>query len=154
MNLEKDKYTQNKHIQAYNSLSSVILTLNSLRSRHAMLPLGCKLALWFQCAHGLVQIVSLNFLLREIYTCCLYWKVLCFFFSVEVSKISSHFLCASLLNTSSKTSKPDGITTFAEYCSKIAFWIKQNQMKDIPLTPGCTMFSVCTIKAAGTNETK
>lgn len=45
----------------------------------------------------------------------------CVFFSVEVSKISSHFLCASLLNTSSKTSKPDWITTFAENCNKIAF---------------------------------
>lgn len=153
MNLEKDTYTQNKHIQAYISLSCHFdLELSEIKTCNAASGLQGGAVISMCSWIGSNCITQFSTKRKSIPVVCI--EKCCVFFSVEVSKISSHFLCASLLNTSSKTSKPDWITTFAENCNKIAFWIKQNQMKDSPLTPGCTMFSVCTIKAAGTNETK
>ncbi len=71
-----------------------------------------------------------------------------FLFPVEVRKCLSPYLNASLTNIS----KSDRISTSVEYCNKVAFRIKQNQMIDVPRTPGRTVFSAGMIKAVGTNE--
>lgn len=114
-------------------------------------PCWLQAARW-RCAHGLYKTVPLNFLLREIYTCCVLFVLkrcaVLFLFPVEVSKCLSPYLNASLTSISSKSDT----TISVEYCNKVAFRIKQNQMKDIPLTPGCTVFSAGMIKADGTNE--